>query len=412
MPKSLPRAVLATGILLLGLTPLAARADELPPPLGECIPGSCPDPFPWPPNNGPIAGRDDAINVFAGGDFDIRGGAAEAEGRVVVMGDLSMDKTSGSTVYDIGLVGVGSQVPPSDGEDFLVVGNDIDVAAGETLMVGGVSAEGIVLYGGALTGTGSIDAVQPGNVVQDPDASLPYSSIATELASLSECYAEAAVTGTAENQDSQTLFTGDGSSLLQVFSVDFDLETGAGGDQAIEFAGIPADATVLVNITGGPTREIRTYSGGGGGSWDALRERVLFNFVDATDVLLTGPGSFQGSTILGQAGSSATVEMPGINGRFYTPGDLTHQSRQGGGGEEFHDYPFRGDALPVCSSAPTTSTEAPTTTGSEAAPSDSGRERELAFTGKATVVLSVIGLSLVLAGLAMLRSSRRRSALR
>lgn len=97
----------------------ARRGRPLPGGLGPCIPGSCPDPFPG-INNGPIAGRDDAINVFVGNDFLVRGRAAEAEGRVVVLDEFDQNKDpSASGLYNLGIAGVGSRVAPPVDSDFL-----------------------------------------------------------------------------------------------------------------------------------------------------------------------------------------------------------------------------------------------------------------------------------------------------
>lgn len=53
----------------------------------------------------------------------MRGAAAEAEGRVVVLGDFDMAKRAGaSAIYNVGIAGVGSRVPPPDGADFLTTG--------------------------------------------------------------------------------------------------------------------------------------------------------------------------------------------------------------------------------------------------------------------------------------------------
>lgn len=92
---------------------------------------------------------------------------------------------------------------------------------------------------------------------------------------------------------------------------------------------------MLVNVLGA-TRTISTYSGGiqDTDPLNAYRDRLLWNFPDAT-----------------------TVTLPGINGRFLTTGSVTHgSSTTGGGGQEFHSYPFNGD-LPECGGpAPETGT--------------------------------------------------------
>ncbi|MFD7058544.1 choice-of-anchor A family protein, partial [Streptomyces sp. NPDC059906] len=332
--------------LVVGAGASQAQAAPLPGGLGPCAGRLCPDEFPE-INNGPFAGRDNAINVFAGDDFRVRGRAAEAEGRLVVLDDFDMNKSAGgSAVYDIGIAGVGSRVPPPDGADFLTTGNDITVAPGQRLLADG----GVVRYGGTVTGTVT------GDLEHDPDAADPYLALRDQLTVASQCYARVdgelrTATGTAVNQGYQTLFTGDGTSAIQVFNVDFDLASASGGQQGIVFENIPDDATVLVNMLGSE-RTINTYSGGIADATDPLndyRERLLWNFPDATTANFVGTGQFQGSVLVGPQNSMSTVSLPGINGRFFSSGSITHTSEQAG--VEFHAYPFDGD-LPDCGDEP------------------------------------------------------------
>ncbi|MER7704671.1 choice-of-anchor A family protein, partial [Kitasatospora sp. NPDC097605] len=336
-------------VLALGPGAVSAEAATLPGGLGPCVPGSCPDPFP-PINNGPFAGRDNGINIFVGSDFLVRGRAAEAEGRVVVLNDFDQSKDVGvSSIYNIGIVGVGSRVPPPDGADFLTTGGDITIAAGQTLVAEG----GVVRHAGTVTGNVT------GTLVQDPNAVQPYAGLRDQLSDASECYARVngvprTPTGIAVNAGFETLFTGDGVSPLQVFNVDFDLTGPGGAQQGIAFANIPAGATILVNLTG-ENRTINTFSGDIADTdpLNAYRERLLWNFPDATTVTLAGTGQFQGSFLIGEQSSQTTVTLPGINGRFFTTGGLIHTSSPtGGGGQEFHAYPFNGD-LPDCAAVVT-----------------------------------------------------------
>ncbi len=350
-------AVVATTVpaLALGLGAVPAAAATLPGGLGPCVPGSCPDPFPG-INNGPIAGRDAAINIFVGHDFLVRGRAAEAEGRVVVLNDFDQQKQAGAGgQYNLGIVGVGSRVPPPNGSDFLTTGGDVTIASGQRLDTTGglVGEQGTVRYAGTESGQVT------GRLVHDPEAARPYTALRDELTAASRCYARVdgahrRPTGTAVNQGGQTVFTGDGTSALQVFDVDFDLTGPNGAQQGIVFRGVPAGATVLVNVYGA-NRTIRTYSGGIDDSTDPLnayRDRLLWNFPDATTVDLAGTGQMQGSFLMGDQASMTTVTLPGINGRFFTTGSLTHtSSATGGGGQEFHAYPFNGD-LPDCAPTP------------------------------------------------------------
>ncbi|GLW45447.1 hypothetical protein Stsp02_11090 [Streptomyces sp. NBRC 14336] len=335
----------AVPVFLVG-TAAPAAAAPLPGGLGPCVPGSCPSPFPG-IHNGTIAGRDNAINIFVGDDFLVRGRAAEAEGRVVVLDDFDMAKDPmGSQVYNVGLVGVGSRVPPPVGADWLTTGGDITVARGQSVL----AEDGVVRHAGTVTGTVTA------TLRQDANATAPYAQLRDQLTAASRCYARVdgqprTATGTAVNQGEQTLFTGDGVSALQVFNVDFDMVGPSGRQQGIVFRNIPAGATILVNVLGAD-RRINTYSGGIADSTDPLnahRERLLWNFPDATTVDLVGSGQFQGSILVGEQSSQTTVSLPGVNGRFFTTGSLTHTSANTG--VEFHAYPFTGD-LPDCGSTP------------------------------------------------------------
>ncbi|MBD0708268.1 MULTISPECIES: SpaA isopeptide-forming pilin-related protein [unclassified Streptomyces] len=336
--------------LLLGPAAQVASAAPLPGGLGPCVPGDCPDPFPG-INNLPFAGRDDAINVFVGDDFLVRSRAAEAEGRVVVLDNFDQNKDPEAGLYNLGIVGVGSRVPPSRDADFLTTGGDITIAPEQRLeTTGGLPDEiGTVRHAGSVTGT------VIGTLVQDANAIVPYIGLRDQLTAASRCYARVdgvprTPTGTADNQGGQTVFTGDGTSALQVFNVDFDLAGPTGGQQGLVFENIPDGATILVNILG-TDRTINTYSGGIDDAIDPLnayRERLLWNFPDATSMTLEGTGQFQGSVLVGEQTSMSTVSVPGSNGRFFTTGSLTHtSSATGGGGQEFHAYPFNGD-LPDC----------------------------------------------------------------
>ncbi|MFJ3881522.1 choice-of-anchor A family protein [Streptomyces sp. NPDC090077] len=330
-------------------TPTAARTLRAPLPggLGPCIPGGtlpgegCPDPYPE-VGNGPFAGRDRNINVFVGGDMLVRLGAAEAEGKVVVLGDFDMNKTAG--VYNVGIAGVGSRVPPPNGSDFLTTGGNVTVATGQRLLADG----GVVRYAGTLTGDVT------GTRTRDENAADPYTRLRGALTSASTCYAlpggvPRPATGQAVYTDQETVFTGDGRSPLQVFNVDFDLSGPSGRQQTLRFAGIPANATVLVNVTGeNPALRVNNSLLPAG-----LRERLLWNFPNAESATIAGSAQLGGSVLIGPQASVANVSVIGMNGRFFTAGSVTHTSPTPttGLGAEFHAYPFNGD-LPDCAPVP------------------------------------------------------------
>ncbi|WP_328968433.1 choice-of-anchor A family protein [Streptomyces sp. NBC_00239] len=343
---------LAVAVVLAGVTPVSAAfaapaavraAAPLPGGLGPCVPGDCPQTWPEPNNMDPT-GTDNAVNVFVGGDFRVRERAAEAEGKVVVMGGFDMAKAAAaSSVYNIGIVGVGSQVRPPAGSDFLATGGNVSVAPNQTLLADG----GVVRYAGTLTGNVT------GTKIPDANAVARYRGLREELTAASKCYARVdgrprPATGTVENLGYETLFTGDGAASLQVFNVTGNLAGRGDVQQSLRFANIPANATVLVNVLG-TAPIVNTSSGVLAG---VSRDRLLWNFPDAATVRLIGTGQFQGATLIAEPGSETTVQLPGMNGRFFTSGSLTHTSAAtGGGGQEFHSYPFNGD-LPACGGLP------------------------------------------------------------
>ncbi|MEL6893048.1 MAG: choice-of-anchor A family protein, partial [Actinomycetota bacterium] len=141
-------------------------------------------------------------------------------------------------------------------------------------------------------------------------------------------------------------FTGDGSSALQVFNMSGDIGT-ATGNGGITFSNIPAGATVIVNVTGAGTKNLKTWAGGFGGLAGVDRERLLWNVTEATDVQMTGVAQWAGSVLVANPASTVVNSYPGLNGRFYALGDVTHT----GNGTEFHNYPFIGDVA-ACDGPP------------------------------------------------------------
>lgn len=354
---------------LLGVVmALPGVADPLPGGLGPCLGSACPDDW-SDPHTGGAAGYDEAINVYVGGNYQVRDKAAEAEGKIVVLGDFDQNKASGSGgLYNVGIVGVGSQVQPPPGSDFLTVGGNITIASGQTLEAAG----GKVRYAGTASGTINAD-----EKVQDPKAVEPYTDLRLQLEEASQCYADTTnvpATGTVAYPSNQTgpvvTFTGDGTSALQVFYVDKDVQTASGGAVDIQFAGIPAGATVLINVTK-PDWTIKA-TGSNPDTWTPIRQNLLWNLPNATTPTFGGTAQFMGSVLVGAPASTTSVVVPGMNGRFFTTGNVIHGGPGGGTGNEFHSYPFDGD-LPSCA-APIPTTGSPSSSSPTASPTASPTE--------------------------------------
>ncbi|MEV4559808.1 choice-of-anchor A family protein [Kitasatospora sp. NPDC049285] len=330
------------------VTPAAiGQADQLAPPLGPCS-GTCPSPYP-PPHNGNFTGEDGTINIYVGGNYTARGRAAEAEGKIVTVGSLTIDKDGGGS-FNMGVVGVGSRVTPPSGTDHVTVGQAVDVRTGNTLLLGGSDLTPKTVWGNLVYGTtltGATNLAPDGRTRHDPAAIGQFTGLTAIIEGHSACMARQTATGTVTQQGNLYTFTGDGTSARQVFDVPNDIGS-ANAAADLVFAGIPAGATVIVNMTGTGPVLIRTNTGTGldGDPVTGLRSRLMWNFPTSADATITGGAQFQGSVMTGNPAGTMTLSGPGNNGRVYLAGNLV---QEGSAGTEIHNYPFDGD-LPVCTS--------------------------------------------------------------
>ncbi|MEV6979103.1 choice-of-anchor A family protein [Kitasatospora sp. NPDC093806] len=362
------QVALATAVAVL---PMAAvltigAAAPLAPPLGACSGPDCPSSW-GPPNNGDFPGRDATINVFTGGNYTVNGRAAEAEGKIVTLGNFTVDKSQGGGIFNAGVVGVGSRVVPPNGSDFMTVGGDVTMVAGNSLLIGGSDSKGQAFgnlrYAGTLSGTVTVDPT--GQAIQDANAAAPYQSVLTQIEEVSACVGKATATGTVAVTSSEATFTGDGTSMKQVFNVPGNLASPTGGQIGLVFANIPAGATVVVNmLSDAPV--INTYTGTGlaGDPTTEMRSKLMWNFPASTSPQILGSAQFQGSVMAGNPASTTTIAMPGMNGRVYLAGNLI---QTGNGGYELHSYPFDGD-LPECEVTPSPTPTSPTASPTEPSP--------------------------------------------
>ncbi|MCW2750664.1 MAG: hypothetical protein JWR83_1774, partial [Aeromicrobium sp.] len=145
---------LVLGATLLGWLAWALPATAFPDPIGPCLGSGCPaEPYPN-PGNGDFIGTDEAINVFVGGSMNVVSQAAESEGKLVVLGDLDVNRSSAGS-YNIGIVGAGSRITPPSGTDHAIIGGDVEANANSTIHLGGFDSNetrwGNLVYGGATT---------------------------------------------------------------------------------------------------------------------------------------------------------------------------------------------------------------------------------------------------------------------
>lgn len=340
-----PVSLVLAGLVGALIVPVLAAAPAVAV-VGECPPGTLPG-----PDNDSESWTDNNVAVFAGGDFIADGETAESEGLLVVMGDATFNKSNGGR-FNVGWVGVGSQVAPSAGAVMLAVGGNLSVLGTTVLDVGAGAqdAGGNPLGGDGLVG-GTLNPDYPsprytfnnGSVTSGMGAEAvdQWSSFASEVAQESQDWAVYTTTGTHSVANPRITFTGDGLSSTQVFSID---AASLAGITEVSFTGIPADATVVITVTGGSaiTFSPNYFDDNGVRADDpasplfgTVAQRTMWNFADATSVVFGGSSQFLGSVMAPDADLDITASM---NGRVYAGGDI----RTHGTGNELHNYPWIG----------------------------------------------------------------------
>ena len=144
-----------------------------------------------------------------------------------------------------------------------------------------------------------------------------------QLNQLSQDLSQKTATGDAELKYSTLQLTGDGASEVQVFNIDSSDLANASG-LALDTS-IPADSYIILNVTG----ENASMSNQGQQALNLFSNRVIFNFIDAKVLSLSGI-SVQGTILAPYA------DVVGNNGNL--EGTLIASSFSGT--LEFHNNPF------------------------------------------------------------------------
>jgi len=308
----------------------------------------------WPTlNNGMINDRDDGISVFVGGNFVVKKGA-EIEGLSVTLEDFTVNGNSGMS--NIGVVGVGSGIVPSDGHVNMVVGGDLRLNKVVQFMHNG---SGDVLVGGVLTGNpGKFPAYTKGTVTQNAIASGAldldnYKQMFVDLQKKSKYWATLPSNGvwTHKNMWDTFLFKAGDDQDIQVFDIPasrlvFDYGVNMKFDASL------TGKTILINVNADNNgnailknvAKMISPNGQSDHYFDPkVTKNILWNIHDATKVELggygTGVGEFIGTVIIPTPGSETIFSVPGHSGRFLANGNVLQDK----GGSEFHNYPFHPD---------------------------------------------------------------------
>ncbi|AMM20412.1 hypothetical protein AX769_09945 [Frondihabitans sp. PAMC 28766] len=302
---------------------------------------ACPT-YSSPSPGGAPRGTDANVTVFAGGDYVAGAGAAESEGVLAVGGTATFDKDPGGT-FNVGVVGVGSQVTPPAGSDMLLAAGAVTVGGRTVVDVG----HGI---GGNVVGGSTIDSVDRfetsgGSVTPNSaDALGPFAGFSSVVTDKSRDYAGLAPTGTTSVLYGVRTFQGDGTSARQVFDVSGAALGSTSQSMAFRFRGIPTGASVVINVTGATADvypagffegDSNTQIDFGDPRFVEVASHTLWNFASADSVTLGTGDQLLGSVLVPAKGSVTTVTAS-TNGRLLVGGDLHFA----GDGNEAHSYPF------------------------------------------------------------------------
>lgn len=205
------------------------------------------------------------FNTFVFNDFS---GSSDTEGRLAVGGNAHLEHYS-----------VGDKLQPGAG-DVLVVGGDLTYTGGRVY-------NGDIRVGGAANLPG-YDLTHEGDT--HVGVGLPFSFAAEQsrLTALSQTLAQTGATGSSSYQWGTITLAGNGATT-QVFNLDGQQLLDANN---ITFSGIADGATVVVNVSGNNAG----FTNMGMQGFDTIRENVIFNFHEATDLLIAGVG-VQGSIL-------------------------------------------------------------------------------------------------------------------
>lgn len=199
-------------------------------------------------------GLDASLNLLAFGNMAVT--RADTEGRVAVGGNASISGYSINTKGDQRALYEGTG---------LIVGGNLSFTSG--------SVWGGVQVGGSYTPVDS-GSVRGGSV--QSGQGMDFAAERARLAALSQQWDAMLNTGTAYNQWGTLHFDATGQTLA-VFDIDAAALLGN-----LQIDGLAADAQVLINVHGS------SVDFGNHGYTGFALGQVIFNLVDATDVLLNG----------------------------------------------------------------------------------------------------------------------------
>ncbi len=196
----------------------------------------------------------------------------DIEGRVAVGGNLQADGYSFGYRTPYGNTGpsvvVGGNIALGHGAIYNGPTTSVNTNASIGPITEYTKKEGYAVYAGANNSTVNYLDLRKGATGID------FTTAKSRMLDLSASLAAMAANGTVTQQGDNTLLKGDGVSGLQIFNLS------SGQVRNLQLTNVKPGAHVVINVLGGGTVE---FSGGQSGL-EALRDRVLFNVLNATAV--------------------------------------------------------------------------------------------------------------------------------
>jgi choice-of-anchor A domain-containing protein len=198
------------------------------------------------------------FNTFIFNDFQ---GSSDTEGKLAVGGNAVLEHYS-----------VGDKLS-SGSSDVLVVGGDLTYTGGRVY-------NGDIRVGGSLYGPGY--DLSDGETYTGATLPFSFSSAQAQLTSLSQSLSQAAATGSSTFQWGTVTLLGTGATV-EVFNLDGQQLLDA---NTLTFSGVADGATVVVNVSGANSG----FTNMGMQAFSDRNEKVLFNFYEATNLIISGVG--------------------------------------------------------------------------------------------------------------------------
>jgi len=298
--------------------------------------------------------------------------AAEVEGKVVVLGSLTVESAGPGNFVS---VGAGSHVIPNSGGDCIIVGGDLKAEKNIQVFNQSPNMKCDIVYKGSAVDSDRWKT--NGEVRHDPNYDLrEYETMKFVLGRKSMFWKTLPSTGTVDEKWSTTTFKCSDNDDIQVFNIypsDFNVFDKA---TSYQFQKNCEGKTILINVHGSGNIGIKAAAmydfdgrmGYAPGQFSTcFTESILWNFPDA-DTVDIGNGDtseFHGSLLVT---GNLILSTSGHSGRTMVLGDIIHDSPSG---SEFHSYQFAPPfALPDPENLCDIPTFAPTTTAPTKAPTN------------------------------------------